>query len=134
MTDLMIFNARLELEEDVAAELEDFALLVRIGIYDEAYRHLDTILWDHLDHYAVFAEVAQFLADRNDMTDRKKAFINTLQLGEVRDHDAASLYACLGMSFASDYPQPFKPSHDFKDVESPAWVSHSVSIIQSEAH
>lgn len=123
MTDPMIFNERLELEEDVAAELEDFALLVRLGIYDEAYQHLDTILWNHLDQYAVFAEVAQFLIGRSDIVRQAALIAKGHELEDTRDYDQDLLYDCLGFAVKDGRRAIVEPDPDFKEFDSTIKVS-----------
>ncbi|KAK5957200.1 hypothetical protein OHC33_001571 [Knufia fluminis] len=51
----------MSMKEDVAAELEDFILLARLGIVDAALEIVDHVLWPHLNVFAVTAEVAGFL-------------------------------------------------------------------------
>lgn len=51
----------MDFKEDIAAELEDFILLARLGIIDEALEVADHILWPHLHIFPVFAEVSGFL-------------------------------------------------------------------------
>ena len=62
------FTLSLGLDEDVAAELEDFALLTRLSIIDEADDMIKNVLEGHLNHFAVFAEVVQFLLDRQNLS------------------------------------------------------------------
>lgn len=57
------FHISFDLEEDIATELEDFALLVRLGVTHEAGLFLNDVLWKHLDHFAVVAEIIQFWVD-----------------------------------------------------------------------
>lgn len=56
----------LALQEDVDAELEDFLLLSLLRIDDEAKDVVRAVLWRHLRHFSVFAEIAGFAIDRND--------------------------------------------------------------------
>lgn len=51
--------------EDVAAELEDFIFLARLGLHEEALEAVDSILWRHLNLFAVLAEVGGFLVEQN---------------------------------------------------------------------
>lgn len=57
------FEMDLDLEEDVQVELEDFILLARLGVKDEALHLARTVLWRHVYHFPVFAEVAGFLLE-----------------------------------------------------------------------
>ncbi|KAK5094837.1 hypothetical protein LTS08_008455 [Lithohypha guttulata] len=57
------FEMDLDLEEDVQAELEDFILLARLGVEDGALHLARTVLWRHVHHFPVFAEVADFLLE-----------------------------------------------------------------------
>lgn len=50
--------------EDVAAELEDFIFLARLGLPEEALKAVDSILWRHLNLFAVLAEVGGFLVEQ----------------------------------------------------------------------
>lgn len=54
------------LEEDVAAELDDFLLLRLLGIDDEAKILAQNVLWTHLRHFSVFAEVVDYAIETND--------------------------------------------------------------------
>lgn len=56
-----VITAKLDLEEDVEAELEDFMLLSRLGVENEAYRLLTDVLWSHISFFPVFVEAAYFL-------------------------------------------------------------------------
>lgn len=57
------FETDLDLEEDIQAEPEDFLLLARLGFEDEALHLARTVLWRHIHHFPVFAEVAGFLLE-----------------------------------------------------------------------
>lgn len=57
----------LALREDIGAELDDFLLLSLLGIDDEARESAREILWRHLRHFPVFAEIADYLIQRNDV-------------------------------------------------------------------
>ena len=62
-------------KEDVAAELEDFVFLARLGVIDEALDLVDNILWRHIHIFPVMAEVAGYLLELNDR-DRLRALVN----------------------------------------------------------
>jgi len=57
----LVHETSLELEEDIAAELEDFVLVARLGIIADAQRLVSDVLWRHLQFFPVVAEVAEFL-------------------------------------------------------------------------
>lgn len=59
-------HMELQINEDVGAEIEDFLLLGILGIYDEARDLARTILWRHLRHFPVFAEISDFAIASND--------------------------------------------------------------------
>jgi len=56
----------MNVQEDVAAELEAFILRSRLGLWDEANEILDKALWRHLNFFPVFAEIAVYLVERED--------------------------------------------------------------------
>lgn len=60
------FDTELPLREDIGAELDDFLTLDLLGINDEARDLTQTVLWRHLRHFPVFAEVADYAIDKND--------------------------------------------------------------------
>lgn len=51
----------MDLKEDIAAELEDFVLLARLGITDKALEIVDHGLCRHLHVFAVTAETGGFM-------------------------------------------------------------------------
>lgn len=57
------FDLQLALEEDVAAELEHFVLLARLGLRDEADQLARDVLWWHSHNFPVFAELAGFYVE-----------------------------------------------------------------------
>jgi len=59
----LAFDMEMEMEEDVASELEDFILLSRLGVVDEALHVVEHVLWPHLHLFPVLAEVAGFLIE-----------------------------------------------------------------------
>jgi len=59
------FDIELDLEEDIPAELEEFVLLARLGVKDEALRLAQDVLWRHIHQFPVFAEIAGFLIEHN---------------------------------------------------------------------
>lgn len=56
----------MDVQEDIAAELEAFILRSRLGLWEEANEILDKALWRHLNFFPVFAEVAVYLVERSD--------------------------------------------------------------------
>ena len=64
--DHLVFEANLDLEEDLVAELENFLLHVRLKVTVEALQIVDNVLWRHLQYFPVFAEVASFLIELGD--------------------------------------------------------------------
>ncbi|KAK5070398.1 hypothetical protein LTR64_000069 [Lithohypha guttulata] len=59
-------GSELNLKEDIAAELEDFMLLTRLGIYDEASEFVNQVLWPHLSWFPVAAEGLGFFREQHD--------------------------------------------------------------------
>lgn len=64
-TDLQQIVMELDLFEDIAAELEDFILLSKLGVTDEAFELVDAVLVRHIRFFPVFAEITGFLIDNN---------------------------------------------------------------------
>lgn len=60
-----IISIELPLREDVGAEVADFLTLGLLGIDKEATDLAQTILWRHLHHFPVFAEVADYAVDKD---------------------------------------------------------------------
>lgn len=60
------FVMELALQEDIGAELDDFLLLKLLGIHDEARDSVQMILWRHLRYFPVFAEVADYVIEKDD--------------------------------------------------------------------
>ncbi|KAK5081196.1 hypothetical protein LTR05_007990 [Lithohypha guttulata] len=56
----------LNLKEDIAAELEDFMLLTRLGTYDEASEFVNQVLWPHFSWFPILAEVLYFFREQDD--------------------------------------------------------------------
>lgn len=56
----------ISLEEDIESELEDFVLLTRLGILDEAKELFHMVLKEHQHLFPVFAETAAFFVDSNE--------------------------------------------------------------------
>lgn len=83
MNNDIVFKVSLRLEEDLETELEDFALLARLGITNEAYHILRKVLLQHLSNFAVVAEIVQFLLDQQDW-----AFLDVV-LKDVHTRDLA---------------------------------------------
>lgn len=61
-----ILSVELPVYEDIGAEIDDFLALSLLGLEDEARDLAQTILWPHLRHFPVFAEVADYAIDKND--------------------------------------------------------------------
>lgn len=61
-----VIHMDLPLREDIGAELDDFLTLDLLGINDEARDLAQTVLWRHMRHFPVFAEVADYAIDKND--------------------------------------------------------------------
>lgn len=59
------FDVELDLEEDIAAELEDFIFLARLGVVDDASALVRNVLWPHAHQFPVFAEISSFLAEHD---------------------------------------------------------------------
>ncbi|KAK5070214.1 hypothetical protein LTR64_002053 [Lithohypha guttulata] len=76
------FEMDLDLEEDVQAELEDFILLARLGVEDEALHLARTVLWHHVHHFPVFAEVAGFLLEHR-LNDRLQELISEMNEKDI---------------------------------------------------
>lgn len=76
------FKISLGLEEDVATELEDFALLVRLGVTEDAMYLVDNVLQEHLNHFAVVVEVTQYLLDLRDF-ERLRALMKTIRNKQI---------------------------------------------------
>ena len=72
----------MNLKEDLAAELEEFILLSRLGIYDEAIAIADHILCRHLSVFPVMAEVSSYLIERQEFQ-RLKALVDMLNAQHV---------------------------------------------------
>ncbi|KAI9043243.1 uncharacterized protein KD926_004427 [Aspergillus affinis] len=53
--------SEIDVVEDIAGELEDFTLLSRLGLYDEASGFLEENLKLHIDNFSVFIEYADML-------------------------------------------------------------------------
>lgn len=60
-TESFRIDMELDLKEDVAAELEDFILLSRLGVVEEALQMVEHVLWRHFRFFPVYAEVCIFL-------------------------------------------------------------------------
>ena len=54
----------MELEEDVAAELDDFLTMRRLGLVEDASRVANEVLWRHSHSFPVFAEMAAFYIEQ----------------------------------------------------------------------
>lgn len=57
----------MKLKEDVAAELEEFILLSRLALHDEAMGIAGHILWRHLQIFPVMAEISGYLVEQQDL-------------------------------------------------------------------
>ncbi|KAK5081510.1 hypothetical protein LTR05_007641 [Lithohypha guttulata] len=77
------FEMDLDLKEDVQAELEDFILLARLGVEDEALHLARTVLWHHIHHFPVFAEVAGFLLEHR-LNDQVQELIFTIREKDIQ--------------------------------------------------
>lgn len=84
----MIFETDIPLEEDIVAELEEFILLGRLGIVDEAVQLLQNVLWRHLRFFPVLAEAAAFLLE-HELWAQFQALLEELDLRKIQfeDHD-----------------------------------------------
>jgi hypothetical protein len=60
------------LKEDVGAELDYFVFLTLLGIDDEASEFASTVLWRHLQHFPVTAEIAGYLVARDDIGELRR--------------------------------------------------------------
>lgn len=56
----IIFEMDLDIEEDVDTCLAEFVFLVRLGLHEDARHLAEKILWRHIGHFPVFAELAAF--------------------------------------------------------------------------
>lgn len=56
----LVYEGSLELEEDIPAELEDFVIVARLGMTEDAQRLVSDVLWRHLHFFPVVAEIAEF--------------------------------------------------------------------------
>ena len=104
--DIGILEMDLDLEEDVAAELEEFVLLGRLGLKDEAWNLADTVLRRHLHFFPVFAEIAGLCCETN-RQDRAANLICQLTAEDItfRDADERSFtraVALFGMNRLTD--------------------------------
>ena len=92
--DNLMFEANLDLEEDLVAELENFLLHVRLKVTVDALEIVDNVLWRHLHHFPVFAEVAGFLIELGDRS-RISSMLLVLNAGimsnYVLDWDATKM-------------------------------------------
>lgn len=77
----MLLNMDIDLEEDISAELEDFILLARLGVVEEAQDLIQNVLRRHVDHFPVFAEVAGFCVEQQQLQPLR------LLLDEVQSRD-----------------------------------------------
>lgn len=137
--ELFRFDMELDLEEDIPAELEEFILLARLGVEDEALRLAQDVLWRHTHHYPVFAEVAGFLAEHrlfgelrtlvNHLYDRKvefrdreeQEFVQFLSSLMLQDHETHITEAnVIDSGFCNSTADESKPL-------SPTQVCHNVA-------
>ncbi|KAK5093630.1 hypothetical protein LTS08_008874 [Lithohypha guttulata] len=98
------------LEEDVMAELEDFAFLSQLGLVDESYKLLEAVVWRHLKHFPVVAEIGAFAIDNGDAdlvlhlfvekvgrriqyTEEQEHYLRTLALWTRNELDANTIRA-----------------------------------------
>lgn len=61
----LVFDVEMTLQEDVGAELDYFIFLTLLGLDDEAQDFASTVLWSHLQHFPVLAEIANYFVGRN---------------------------------------------------------------------
>lgn len=61
-------NSQMELplKEDIGAELDYFVFLTLLGLDDEASEFAIAVLWRHLGHFPVAAEIAGYMVSQND--------------------------------------------------------------------
>ena len=58
-----VLSLSASLEEDIQSELEEFVLLARLGLTDEAHTFYEEVLHENVDLFPIFAEVAAFYLD-----------------------------------------------------------------------
>lgn len=75
-------DMKLALREDIGAELDDFLLLSLLGIDDEARESVRVILWRHLRYFPVFAEVADYVIERNEKI-LQRQLLQTIQSANI---------------------------------------------------
>ena len=73
----------MKLKEDVAAELEEFILLSRLAVHDEAMDIAEHILWRHLQIFPVMAEISGCLIEQRDFQ-RLRRLVRDLDCRHIR--------------------------------------------------
>lgn len=81
------FEMEVALQEDIGAELDYFVFLTLLGIDDEASEFASTVLWSHLRHFPVTAEIAGYLVSRNNI-DELKRLLDSLENNHIQFENA----------------------------------------------
>lgn len=66
--------SKMPLQEDIIAELEDLLLYSRLKIVQDAKITTENVLWRHLQHFPVFAEIVLFLVEQDEKPQLAKLF------------------------------------------------------------
>lgn len=64
--DNIAVEMEMDLEEDIATELEDLVLYSRLGMVADATELIEEVLLRHIHYFPVFAEITAFLAGHGD--------------------------------------------------------------------
>ncbi|KAK5096309.1 hypothetical protein LTS08_007565 [Lithohypha guttulata] len=86
------FMLKIDMEEDVGAEVEDFVLYARLGLVDDAIAVIHEVLWRHLLFFPALAEIGLFLIEEDNTKElqlmlellRRQNFTAVLEAEETR--------------------------------------------------
>lgn len=83
----LVFDVEMALQEDVGAELDYFIFLTLLGLDDEAQDFASTVLWSHLQHFPVLAEIANYFVGRNQINGLKQ-LLDRVEEADIQFDDA----------------------------------------------